>query len=58
MDQHRARTEEPNGIGFDERASGLDWKKTDAEVADDSRSRRTATHRQRRAAQSWDMGPF
>jgi WD40 repeat protein len=57
-DQYRARTEEPNGIGFDERASGLDWKKTDAEVAHDSRSRRTATHRQRRAAQSWDIGPF
>jgi DNA-binding beta-propeller fold protein YncE len=49
---------EHDEIEFDERASGLDWKSTDAEVVDDARSKRTATHRQRKAAQSWDMDTF
>lgn len=49
---------ESYGMEFDERASGLDWKRTDAEVVDDPRSMRTAAHRQRKAAQSWEIDPF
>jgi WD40 repeat protein len=56
--QRHGHKDETHGMRLDGRASGLDWKKTDAEVVDDARSVRTATYRQRRAAQSWDIGPF
>lgn len=37
---------------------GLDWKKTEREVAADRRSMRTLTHMKRRAANLGDMNPF
>lgn len=57
-DQIYTHKSELNRMGLEEWASGSDWKKTDAEVVDDPRSRRTVTHRQRKVAQSWDMDPF
>lgn len=39
-------------------AGGLDWKPDTMSVADDPRSRRTATNERRRAALSYDMEPY
>lgn len=39
-------------------AAGLDWKRTMAEVVANPKSKRTATHRRRRAARLGDLEPY
>lgn len=43
---------------MEDMAAGLDWKKTMADVVANPKSKRTATHRRRRAARLGDLEPY
>jgi len=55
VDMYGSKTDDEN---LKEMAAGLDWKRDAKEVVAGSRSRRTSTHRRRRAARLGDMDPY